>query len=138
MHNNVEVFAILGCYETYVDICLPSFNRTVFKGQAVQTESSWTVCTLKLGPIGFAEMSVNNYKHLLPKNQEEHRLNIHHGRSLKSQRSFKSTIFYVRQNHKWISMHIIHYTTITYMMAFITTKKCHSKLLPITGTRHSC
>jgi len=89
-------------------ICLPSFSRTVFKGQAVQMVSSWTACTLKMGPIGFAEMSVNNYKHLLHKNQEERRLHIHHDRSLKSQHSFKSAIFYVQQNHKWISMHIIH------------------------------
>jgi hypothetical protein len=56
MHNNAEVFALLGCYGTYIDICLPSFSRTAFKGQAVQTESSWTAFTLKMGPIDFAEM----------------------------------------------------------------------------------
>jgi len=39
MHSNAEVFALLGCYGTYVDICLPSFSRTVFTGQAVQTDS---------------------------------------------------------------------------------------------------
>jgi len=71
MHNNAEVFALLGCYGTYVDICSASFSRTVFKSEAVQTDSSWTASTLKIGPIGFAEMSVNNYEHLLHKNQEE-------------------------------------------------------------------
>jgi len=90
-----------------------------------------------MGTIGFAEMSVNNYKHLLHKKREERRLHIHHGRSLKSQHSSRSAIFDVRQYHKWFSMHIIHYTKITYIMAFITTKKCHSKLLS-TSTRHSC
>jgi hypothetical protein len=27
MHNEAEVFALLGCYGTYVDICLPTFGR---------------------------------------------------------------------------------------------------------------
>lgn len=138
MHNNAEVFALLGCYGMYVDVCLPRFIRTIFNSQTVQTDSSQTAFTLKMGPISFAEMSVNNYEHLLHKNQEDRKLYIHHGRSLKSQRSFEFAIFYVRQNHKWIGMHIIHYTTITYTMAFITTTKCHSKLLSITSTRHSC
>jgi hypothetical protein len=57
--------------DNYVGICLPHFSRTVFKSQVVQTESSWTAFTLKMGPTGFAEISVNSYKHLLHKNQEE-------------------------------------------------------------------
>jgi hypothetical protein len=95
-----------GVLWNYVAICLPTFQLTIFKGQAVQKDSSWTAFPLEMKPIGFAKMSVNSYEHPLHNNLEQRRLHIRHGRSLKSQCSFRSAIFHVWQNHKWIGMHI--------------------------------
>jgi hypothetical protein len=51
-----EIFALLGCYATQI-----------------VSYFSWTACTLKMGPTGCPETSVNNYRSMQCNNPEERR-----------------------------------------------------------------
>ena len=55
-----------------------------FKGQAVEESFPWTAGPLKMGLTGCAETSVPNRQSMLRNIPEEHRSNLHRGRSLKS------------------------------------------------------
>jgi hypothetical protein len=69
--NLIVVSWDLRCFGMLRTVCLP-----IFKGQP-----AWS---LKVGPIGFPETSVNNYEHELCNILEEGRPELHGGGSLKS------------------------------------------------------